>query len=193
MGENQSKEEFVKQVVDDAGEKQEAAGETQSSPSPIPKLLNLLKLKDQTDKGNSSNEHLSQNSVASETTDEVDSELEIIEFEDLETGKPKEENLNIQNEESEETGSLSAESEKEDTYKVEPRKSLTLLEIIQTGNETEFEGSTVKPKIAEALGNRSWASEWKVASKTEVTSEPSPMLLNFVKSDDFTNKTRLHG
>ena len=150
MGDNQSKEEIVKQV---AGEAEGKKDEEQDSPSPIPKLLSLLKFKDEIDKGNLNNEYLSQNSLESE----VDSEPEIIEIEECETGKIEDfetENLETSKsktpaesarKESKESENISTEHSE---IKVET-KSLTLLEMLQAGKDSEFDNSTTKSNIAE--------------------------------------------
>ena len=121
---------------------------------------------------------------------QLDSDLEIIEIAELYSKIKSSDNVVRKKEEPDATKLLLdnrsiTENESDETELTNP-KSLTLLEILQSGKDSDFQKSTTKPKIAEVLKNKDWETEWKVAIKS--TSEPkstAPKLLHFMKNDNF--------
>lgn len=193
MGDNNSKEAVVKQVVED--ERAKETSEKQNSPGPVPKLLGLLKLgNDDKDKGNL-DEYLHDQYI------ETDSEPEIIEIDALETDSLQPETANSEKDRSEfENLSLESanteneESEIEESIEeeigIEKSESMTLL--LQTRRQSEFRNSVVKPKLAEILKDKNWSEEWKFASQASLgnfeSESSSPKLLELVTSDDLKAK-----
>ena len=162
------------------------AGEKEGSSAPISKLLSLLKAREQ---GNFEVEHLIKEAMEE---NQLDSDLEIIEIAELYTKIKSSDNVR-EKEESDATNLLlhnrNIKQNEGDKAEIREPKSLTLLEILQSGKDSDFQKSTTKPKIAEVLKNKDWEAEWKVAIKS--TSEPNsttPKLLHFMKHDDFQAK-----
>ena len=163
---------------------EDGAGETEGSSNQLPKLLSLLKSREQ---GNFEVEHLINEAMEA---NQLDSDLEIIEIAELYSKIKSSDNVVREKGESDATKLLLdnrniTENESNETELTKP-KSLTLLEILESGKDSDFQKSTTKPKIAEVLKNKDWETEWKVAIKS--TSEPkstTPKLLHFMKKDDF--------
>ena len=167
--------------------KEDGAGDKEGSSAPISKLLSLLKAREQ---GNFEVDHLIREAMEE---NQLDSDLEIIEIAELYTKIQSANNVVRENEESDATNLLlhNRNIKENEGHETEPRepKSLTLLEILQSGKDSDFQKPTTKPKIAEALKNKDWETEWKVAIRS--TSEPNsttPKLLHFMKKDDFQAK-----
>ena len=166
---------------------EDGASEKEASSTPISKLISLLKDKEQ---GNLEIEHLIKEAMEA---DQLDSDLEIIEIAELYTKIKSSDNVVPEKEESDATrlhvDNRNSEENESDETELKKPKSLTLLEILQSGKDSDFQKSSTKPKIAEVLKNKDWETEWKVAIKN--TSEPkstTPKLLHFLKNDDFHAK-----
>ena len=215
MGDANSKEEILQKVVEDGREDNQSEGK-QESPAAIPKLLSLLKLKDQPpdkdgggDKdGSSASEpklfgllkaRQQGNSDDDQFANEIlhtyqsDSEPEIIDLGETDIVNDDQDNEINDSDDLKVTNLLLDESNNTDIDTDEressAQKSLTLLEILQSGKESEFRNSSTKPKIAEVLKNKDYSTEWKKASKTTSDhTSTTPKLLHFMKNDDLQAK-----
>ena len=163
---------------------EDGAGEKEGSSTPMPKLLSLLKAKEQ---GNFEVEHLIKRAMEA---NQLDYDLEIIEIAELYSKIKSSDTVLRDKKESDATKLLldnkNIKENESDEIELRKQESLTLLEILQSGKDSDFQKSTTKPKIAEVLKNKDWEAEWKVAVKS--TSEPkstTPKLLHFMKNDDF--------
>ena len=130
MGDSNSKEEAIKQVVEDEKNK---SGEENSLSTPEPNILGVRKLSSQskvTDSGNSEIESL-HDDLEKDLYDVNDSEPEIIELDtDCETDKEQDDEIKLEDVVQCGEGDTTEETEVPET--VEP-KPLTLLEILQAG------------------------------------------------------------
>ena len=171
---------------------EDGAGETEGSSNQLPKLLSLLKSREQ---GNFEVEHLINEAMEA---NQLDSDLEIIEIAELYSKIKSSDNVVREKGESDATKLLLdnrniTENESNETELTKP-KSLTLLEILESGKDSDFQKSTTKPKIAEVLKNKDWETEWKVAIKsTSEQKSTTPKLLHFMKKDDFSSQVRSKG